>query len=162
MTAKKVTMSTTGQEPLIYSRYSPSPKRGYTFKEPSRTQQHFADECDINQIVARCIKTRTPLPYREDGIYGDFTAIDDYATAIDAIGEANSNFEMLPASIRDRFKNDPAQFLRFVDNPANLQEMINLGLVSAPKATLPDPGGGGATHASADTSQASTIIPTNS
>lgn len=45
-------------------------------------------------------------------------------------------FDTLPSKLRLRFGNDPAEFLSFVEDPANDQEMIDLGL--KPKPPLPE------------------------
>jgi len=43
---------------------------------------------------------------------------------------AQSAFDALPARIRERFRNDPAQFLHFMSEDSNLPEMIKLGLAT--------------------------------
>ena len=35
------------------TRYNPPKSKGIEFVKPSRAQQHFKDECDINNIIAQ-------------------------------------------------------------------------------------------------------------
>jgi phage internal scaffolding protein len=50
------------------------------------------------------------------------------------IAEAQSMFNDLPSSIRDRFANDPGTFLDFCSNDVNRKELAQMGLLS-PEAT---------------------------
>lgn len=98
---------------------------------PSRTKQAFADAVNINKIVARYKKTgmlnhvngKTPF-------YGDVSEFVDYKQAVDMVAEANALFAGMSAQIRERFGNDPAQMIAFLENPANLEEARSLGMVA--------------------------------
>ena len=112
-------------------------------------KQSMKDECDINQIMARYIKTgvlehvRTYSPE-----YGYATGL-DFKEAMDLVVGAQAMFSELPSAIRKRFANDPAQFLDFVSNPDNVEELRKLGLtkpglrVAEPEAEPGKPGEGG-------------------
>lgn len=97
---------------------------------PGRTKQSFADETNINIIMAKYEKTRM-LDHlnKHEGSYGNFIAAPDYHTAMNQIREAGETFMEIPATIRAQFGNDPAQFLAFVQNPDNAEEMIKMGLL---------------------------------
>ena len=60
--------------------------------------------------------------------YADVSAIPDYQTAMDTIASANQLFASLPATLRKRFNNDPAEYLAFVQNEENLSRQSNLVL----------------------------------
>jgi phage internal scaffolding protein len=98
-------------------------------EEPTLAQQHFKDECDVNNILRQFNVTgllpESPLSPR----YGDFTGIGDYHSALNAVIAAEDEFMALPANIRARFDNDPENLINFLDNPANKDEAIKLGLV---------------------------------
>ncbi|WNK14463.1 MAG: internal scaffolding protein [Microvirus sp.] len=99
-------------------------------------QQAAKDECDINQIMKRFKATGVlPVQLKQNGQYGDFTADMDYQASLNAVMAAQAQFNKLPARIRSRFENDPGQFIEFMNNPANGQELIDLGLATprAPK-----------------------------
>lgn len=105
------------------------------FTEPSRTKQSFKDECDINHIMKK-FKKVMGVDYLEkfngyvSGQFGDFSDVADYRSAIEQVRRAESVFMALPAIVRKRFENDPAQFLDFCHDPKNLDEMISMGLAN--------------------------------
>ena len=122
--------------PKFYTSYEPPPQVDYSNHEPSLTQQSFAEECDINNIVARYVTTGVlgdPLAVPTNSPqYGDFTSVADFHVAQTIIAEATQMFDLLPASIRKRFENDPAQLLAFMEDDSNREEAIKLGLVNSP------------------------------
>lgn len=96
------------------------------------TQQNCKDECDLNLTLAKydqgLLRPREPM-------YGDFTGVSDYKTAVDAVQAADEAFMRFPADVRERFGNDPNGMLTFIDNPDNREEAEKLGLLpeSEPK-----------------------------
>lgn len=101
-----------------------------TFKKPSRAKQAFKNECDVNIILSKYMKTGVLSHVNGSAPrFGDFTNATDYQTSLNRILEANSAFEAMPAKIRARFANDPAQLIAFVSDPANRKEAEDLGLV---------------------------------
>lgn len=46
------------------------------------------------------------------------------------------SFMTLPASVRERFANDPGEFLKFAEDPANLDEMVDMGLATYPESAI--------------------------
>ena len=97
---------------------------------PSLTQQHQADEADINTIVRRFGLTGTLPTNIRMPTYADFDEVFDYTTALNAIRSAELSFSALPAHIRFRFNNDPQSFVNFCSDPANLEEAKALGLTT--------------------------------
>lgn len=98
----------------------------------SLTQQHQKEEADINTIVRRFGLTgELPQNVRMPS-YGDFTGVGDYQSALHAIREADEAFMAMPADVRSRFNNDPAAFVDFCSDPANLEEAKKLGLTKTP------------------------------
>lgn len=111
---------------------------GLDCKDESRAVQSQKEEADINTIVRNFgITGKMPENIRVPS-YGDFEGIDDYRSAIHAVREAEAAFMQVPAEIRARFENDPQQYLDFVDNPSNLEEMRRLGLAK-PAVEVPVP-----------------------
>lgn len=101
---------------------------------PSMAQQQFKDECDINTIAQRFgITGELPVNARAP-TYGDFTSVDDFQSALNAVRQAEEAFLQLPGLVRERFGQDPARFVDFCSDPRNLDEMRELGLaVPLPK-----------------------------
>lgn len=111
--------------------YERSSKPGISFEKPSLTQQHFKEECDINNIIARFTRTGLLPQYPgEDMQYGDYTTSLDYHEAMTIVAQAKQQFESLPSSVRDKFDNDPAKMLDFVSKKENIEESVKLGLLN--------------------------------
>lgn len=93
------------------------------------TEQVHAKQCDVNYIIAK---------YDKEGIinhlakfeykYGDMTA-NDFAQMTAAVLQAKQTFEAMPSKIRNEFDNSPEKFLAFMDDPANRDKAIELGLI---------------------------------
>lgn len=110
----------------------PHPAVSIEFTEETRTRQSFKDECDIRTILARYVKTGAIDHFARHGAsYGDFPAV-DFLTAMQITAQAQSMFNDLPSAIRERFDNDPAAFLEFAQDPANADEMVEMGLSDQP------------------------------
>jgi phage internal scaffolding protein len=116
--------------PYNYDTDAASNESGLHCEDATLTQQHFKDECDINNILRQFNITgllpEAPLSPR----YGDFTGIGDYHTALNQVIAAEDEFMSLPATLRARFENDPSQLIEFLDNPQNKNEAIKLGLIN--------------------------------
>lgn len=120
--------------PTYRTAYGPKSKVSLSFPAQGRTKQSFKDECDINVIMGRYMKTGVlNFVNRFAPQYSDVSGI-DYQEAMFTVAQARSMFQQLPAQIRDQFRNDPAQFLDFVHDPANAAEMAQMGLLT-PEAT---------------------------
>jgi phage internal scaffolding protein len=122
--------------PYNYDTDAASNESGLACEEPSLAQQHFKDECDINTILERFNITgllpQSPL----SPLYGDFSGIGDYHTALNRVIAAQDEFEALPAQIRARFNNDPAQLIEFLQDENNRSEAEELGLVDKAAAEV--------------------------
>jgi len=118
-----------------YDHNAASNASGLVCEEPTRAQQHHKDECDINVILDRFGKTGQIPVNAISGTYGDFSGVHDYHTAMNALIAADSEFAALPANIRNRFANDPANLVQFLDNPNNQAEAEKLGLVNPISST---------------------------
>lgn len=127
--------------PLNYDPDAASLQAGLETPELTLAQQQFKDECDINVICERFgITGQLPVGVRPPE-YGDFTAVTDYQSAMQAVRQAEESFMAMPAKVRERFAHSPQQFLEFVADPANLEEARSLGLAmpSEPDPATPTP-----------------------
>ena len=99
---------------------------------PSRTKQSDADACEINNIMAKYLRTGAITHFnKHNPQYGDATG-PDFQTAMNIVTSAQTMFDELPSNIRNRFQNDPAAFLDFVQDEGNTAEMAELGLTNSP------------------------------
>lgn len=121
------------REIKTFTMFNPPEHPGVINEEPSLTKQSFAAETDVNVIVRRHLEQGIPMPEVGTQIYGDFSDQDDYLVAMNKVCRAQESFEALPSRIRDRFQNNPAEFLAFVSNPQNVEEGIRLGIFEKPR-----------------------------
>jgi len=121
--------------PNIRSAYDQHERVSIDFSEVEMmTKQEAAAECDINNIMKRYEKTGLiDHTNKHGGNYGDFTEVQDFQISLNQIERARAMFQSIPSGIRSRFNNSPQEFLDFVSDPDNLQEMREIGLV--PKET---------------------------
>lgn len=125
----------------IYTAYGPHLRVPLACLDESRTKQSFGDETNINNIMARFIKTGlVDFVNEHESHYGDVTGW-QFHDAMNIVARSQEMFEALPAELRARFNNDPATFLDFVDDPENDAEAVSLGIRNPPKevATTPLP-----------------------
>jgi len=117
--------------------YEKQPRNGFKTTGASMTHQSFKKECDINNIMKKYQKTGLADHVSTfQGDYTDLTDVPTYHEAMNKVISANSAFSTLPSSVRKRFNNDPAEFLNFVSDENNREEMEQLGLIPP---SLPDP-----------------------
>lgn len=124
--------------PYNYDRDAASNETALTTPEPTRTQQQFRDEVDINTLVDRFGLTpgaQWPMLERVP-LQADFVPTTDYKTAMDTIIAANETFMQLPATQRERFDNDPHKWLEFTSDPKNEDEMRSLGILKPKPAPI--------------------------
>lgn len=124
----------------IRTRYEKRKSSGFRFSGVSRVKQEFAEEADINVLIARFQKTGVLTTGRISAakpFYGDFSSGTDYQAAMEAVLRIDDEFASLPAKVRIEFENDPYQLLRFLENPANKERAIELGLIAKPSQKAP-------------------------
>lgn len=100
--------------------------------ETPLTDQSFKDDADINVIIDRYKRAGTiPAAAAENLHFIDFTEVTNFQDAMIKICEAEDMFNSLDAKVRYRFNNDPGEFLAFVEDPNNLDELVKMGLANA-------------------------------
>lgn len=112
-------------------------------EQPSLTQQSATVDCDLNVLVKRFGIDKGPLPVVpvDPRFYGDFDDQLDLGTAMTRVAEARDRFMTLPPDVRAEFNNDPAELWLFVNDPANVEAAVEMGLLkrSSPAAASSEP-----------------------
>lgn len=98
----------------------------------SKTRTDYKNECDINRIM-KTYRVTGVLPQQRTGFFADVSSVRDYADSLQLIKDAQYEFDMLPSQIRKRFANNPEELLRFIHDPRNRAEAIELGLIVKPE-----------------------------
>lgn len=104
-----------------------------------RTVQADADRTDIRKILDRARRGGGAAGFitSKQPFFADISNAPDYMTALNVVARAHQQFELLPAEIRDRFRNDPSLFLDFMADEANAEEIYKLGLRKKPAVVEP-------------------------
>lgn len=133
------------RNPYNYDSDEHSNITGLLCKDESLTEQEHAEEADINYIAERFMRTGELPQVLNLPTPGDFEGIFDFQTAMNTIKQAKDEFMTLPAKLRTRFANDPAQLIDFLNDPSNREEAAILGLV--PRSQTDGPGDSDRTQA---------------
>lgn len=102
---------------------------GLSCPEDSLSVQASKDDCDINNIVKKYLRTGE-LPGARQAAYLDLCALPNYQEALNTVIAAEEAFMMLPADVRREFDNDPSKVVSFLDDDRNYQKAVSMGLVT--------------------------------
>jgi len=143
------------------SKFSPrNPVVSDTSVLPDRAKQSMKDQCDINFIMSRYLRSgNIDWASKHQGSYGDIEPL-DFHEAMGIVAKAKEMFADLPSAVRKRFSNEPRSFLEFLHDPANQAEARKLGLAAreAPQApSSPGGAGGGSPPPASGSSPAGTV-----
>ena len=108
-------------------------------KKVIKVQTHTGTESKVDEAQAQLTDINLLLePAKAKGLlrhaikyeekYDDIPAL-TYQDALNKVAKAGEMFDALPSNMRNRFNNDPQQFLEFVHNPSNADEMQKLGML---------------------------------
>lgn len=123
-------------ESKLYSAMNPRRLRVVAdISGPSKTRQEFADECDINQIMANAEK-HAVWPFKDQlpPVYLDFVGMPNLQEAMQHMFDAEEAFMRLPAAVRKELDNDPVRFVEYASDPGNLEQLRKWGLAEPEKA----------------------------
>lgn len=118
---------------MFQSKYDKPLRVRQTFGESMTIQDH-KDECDINSIVKRGMKTGfliDPTKPRREAMFGDFTSGNDFEEAQQSIANVKNDFMELPSNVREAFNNDPKQLLDALTDEGQRDKLIELGVLQA-------------------------------
>lgn len=120
-------------------------KTGEFFTPPRRVKQSFVSECDINNIIKSYSATgqiKHINAQAAQGAYLDLPDNIDFQESLNIVAEGQRAFATLPSQVRDRFHNNPEEFLAFMADPHNQDEAIKLGLATRRPESAADNSGG--------------------
>lgn len=124
--------------PYNYDRDAASVDTGLVCQDKSLTKQSEMEACDINVIMRKFGHGDLPNKYVSPQ-FGDFSQVNDYHTALNAVAVAHEEFDALPAAIRAKFQNDPYELLTYLNDSGNRDEAVKLGLIPPPPPVVPAP-----------------------
>lgn len=114
-------------------------------KDVRLTSQAPREQVDINTIVKR-MEAGQMLDSRilREGVYADVSDMGDLAESIQKVQKAWDDFMELPASVREKFDNNPTKLIDFLNDEKNRDEAVALGIVNekaGEPATIPPAAG---------------------
>lgn len=94
--------------------------------DDGRTKQTFKDETDVNRILAK-FQVSGVISHKAKFLpsYGDFAEFDFLETQ-NVLNRGNGIFAALPSEVRREFGESPARFFKFVNDPANIDNLDKL------------------------------------
>jgi len=119
-----------------------SEETGVDTGDESVVQQQFREETDVNTIMRRFgVTGSAPAPV-PGAMYVDLTDISDFDSVSDVVDRARAGFAVLPAEVRESFRNDPNELAKFVSQ-ASYRELQERGFVvpGLPVPEVPAPQG---------------------
>ncbi len=91
--------------------------------DDGKTKQSFKDETDIQKIMARAEVTGTISHLAKyEGVYADFSDF-NFHEQNNMLARGGEIFDALPAEIRKEFRQSPAAFFKYVNDPANADDL---------------------------------------
>ncbi len=130
--------------------------------DDGRTKQCHKDTCDINKIMARFDRTNTISHVAKyEGVYADFSDF-DFHQQTNKLTRGREIFDDLSAELRQEFGQSPAKFFRYVNDPANAEELRKklIGL-AMPGRQLPSADQKAAIAAASEPAASETETPTS-
>lgn len=108
---------------------------------PSRTNVDYANDADINVIVARFLKTGLmPTASTAPMVFGDVSLVPKGTDALMAVRAAHARFERFPSELRKSIGSFD-KFESWIRDPANRDLAIKFGLVK-PSGEVSKPSAG--------------------
>lgn len=107
---------------------------------PSLAEQHTAHLTNLNYLIEKYRPDELAAfmaardSYRREIIGHDFSQEPDLQESKNHVYILRKNFLELPDEIKNNFKN-AVEFYKFIENPANQEKMIRLGLLSQQEVT---------------------------
>lgn len=109
------------------------------FFKPSKTRQSFLPESDINNIFRKYQASGlAPLGHNGVPTYLDLSSMPSYQDGLNLVIRINEEFASLGSRVREKFGNDPALFLKFMDSNPSREDLEKLGLVAVKSPPSPD------------------------
>lgn len=102
---------------------------------PTMAEQHTAHLTNLNYLINKYKPDELAAymaareAHRQEIIGHDFSQEPNLQEAKNIIFKSRQEFNELPDDIKNHFKNH-LEFLKFIDNPANAEKMIKLGILT--------------------------------
>lgn len=102
---------------------------------PTMAEQHTAHLTDINYLMEKYTPDALEAyimernMYRQEILGHDFSQEPSMQEGMNVVYRIRTAFDQLAPEIKNNFKNH-VEFLKFIDNPANQEKMLKLGIMT--------------------------------
>ena len=128
----------------------PEVSRGLTATLPSMTCQQFAGEADVNYLIDRYKRTGSyydPMSAVNGAppripTFADISDLSDMQTSLETVFRAQEIFAALPAVLRERWNNNPAELVAYASDPAHEAELVKCGVLQGRLNETPEESSG--------------------
>lgn len=102
---------------------------------PTMAEQHTAHLTNLNYLIAKYKPDELAAymaareVHRREILGHDFSVEPSLQEAKNIIYKSRKEFDELPEDVKSQFKNH-VEFLKFIDNPANAEKMLKLGILT--------------------------------
>lgn len=124
--------------PKKFRNFAPYERRVVTAVRPEksdgRTQGQYKNECDINVVVSTYRRSDDPFPLQRafgSPMYANLPDQTDLHSALNMVADASTAFNALPSHIRERYKNNAAEFVGALSNPSERDFLLDSGVLEA-------------------------------
>lgn len=108
-------------------------------RKARKTEQSHKHLCDIHRIVQGAERTGiVDHVTKRKGNYDNLVGAVDFHQAMNILAQGQQSFEALPPEVRKKFHNDAHEFLSFMENEDNRDEIIALGFDDLHLPPVPD------------------------
>lgn len=97
------------------------------------TEQNHKGAVDINKIVATHGIDRIAETQQVMALSFDTDPYNNFQEMMEMVAKGREAFMSLPAETRDEFRNDPARYMDYVQNPDNRDALIERGWIEKPE-----------------------------
>ena len=108
---------------------------GKTFSMPSKTQQHFRDQVDINSIVDR-FASGDQVVLGPELPFGDQAAMLTLEQSLEVTARATEYLEQLPIEAQKAVDYNPLNLMEALQDPDQARQLAELGV---PISGIPEP-----------------------
>lgn len=116
--------------PYNYDTNAASDETAIECLDKSLAQQHMVDDTDINKLMEKYTITGELPQVQAPPLQGDFTEVMTYQESLNLMIRARQSFDALPAKVRARFDHDPGEFVNFMSDEGNRDEIRKMGFWS--------------------------------
>lgn len=97
-----------------------------------RTQGQYLNECDINVVVATYRRADEPYPNQRAAgrpQYADLPDATDLHSSLNMVADATNAFNSLPSDVRERYGNNPVDFVSALAVPSERAFLLDSGVM---------------------------------